>query len=247
MPLPRFLTDASDSQSLAIRCRRRRFAIFERLIAPLARPVKILDAGGTESFWETMGLTDPNDVEVLLLNTAEHTTRHPNFRSIAGDARDLGRFGDRQFDVVFSNSVIEHVGGPEDQRRMANEIRRVGRRYFVQTPNFWFPMEPHFLFPCFQYLPRAVRVWLVQHFSIGIYERLPERARAERAVEEFRLLGHREFSRLFPNATICRERFCGLTKSLVAYEIVAPCDDAPPGPEDDSALARVEATLEAFP
>ena len=70
-----------------------------------------------------------------------------------GDAVDMPGISDGAFDVVFSNSVIEHVETYENQRRMAAEIRRVGRRYFVQTPNRHFPLEPHFLVPGFQLLP----------------------------------------------------------------------------------------------
>lgn len=57
----------------------------------------------------------------------------------------MKQFQDNEFDAVFSNSVIEHVGDYEAQRQMANEIMRVGKRYFVQTPNFYFPIEPHIL------------------------------------------------------------------------------------------------------
>ena len=124
---------------------------------------------------------------------------------------------DRAFDVVFSNSVIEHVGGPNEQRRMAEEIRRVGKRYFVQTPNRNFPIEPHFLFPFYQFLPNTLQVWLLRSFDLGWFRRTPDPARARRAISGIRLLGYREVSRLFPEAEIYEEKFLGLTKSFVAH------------------------------
>jgi 2-polyprenyl-3-methyl-5-hydroxy-6-metoxy-1,4-benzoquinol methylase len=79
----------------------------------------------------------------------------------------MRQFRDHQFDVVYSNSVIEHVGDLDDMRRMAQEIQRVGKRYFLQTPNRYFPIEPHFVFPFFQFLPRPVQISLVQKFRLG--------------------------------------------------------------------------------
>jgi 2-polyprenyl-3-methyl-5-hydroxy-6-metoxy-1,4-benzoquinol methylase len=73
----------------------------------------------------------------------------------------MPQFQNDEFDIVFSNSVIEHVGSYEEQNLMASEVRRVGKRYFIQTPNLFFPIEPHFLFPFFQFLPLDYRVTLI--------------------------------------------------------------------------------------
>ena len=100
--------------------------------------------------------------------------------------------------------MIEHVGGYTDQQRMAGEIRRVGRRYFVQTPNRYFPIEPHFLFPGFQFLPESARRRL---WRLGM-PRTP--------YEAIELLDAAELRELFPDAVILRERAAGLTKSLIA-------------------------------
>jgi hypothetical protein len=140
----------------------------------------------------------------------------PPFSSVAGDARAMPEFADAEFDVVFSNSVIEHVGGLEDQRRMAEEIQRVGRRFFVQTPNRRFPIEPHTVFPLFQFLPLAARVSLVRRFQLGWIPRTPDARAARGRICSIRLLTRAEFGELFPGATIHRERVCGLTKSFVA-------------------------------
>jgi SAM-dependent methyltransferase len=202
--------------SLANRFRRRRLAFFASLLAPLPRPVRVLDVGGTELFWRRMGGPERLGIELVLLNPKPESPA-PAVEMVIGDGRDMSRFGDDEFEVVFSNSVIEHVGAWPEQQRMANEIQRVGRRFFVQTPNRYFPIEPHFLVPGFQFLPVSVRIALVRRFALGYHDRLRAPAEARRAVEEIRLLGARELRRLFPGAPLYRERVLGLTKSYVAY------------------------------
>jgi hypothetical protein len=129
----------------------------------------------------------------------------------------MPEFGDKQFDVVFSNSVIEHVGDFADQRRMADEVQRVGRRYYVQTPNRYFPMEPHFLFPLFGVLPIPVRAFLLRHLSLGWYTKIGDRAESFRVARSIRLLTRRELLSLFPGAQLVRERVAGLTKSYTVF------------------------------
>jgi hypothetical protein len=214
--LIRRISDNRDPTSLATRMRRRRFAFFRGLLDTLPRPVRILDVGGTAEFWRNMD-APLAELEITLLNPLPAPADGP-FHIIQGDARDLGAYDDRSVDVVFSNSVIEHLGPHfDDQRRMATEIRRVGKRYFVQTPNRYFPLEPHFLTPGFQYLPVGARAWLVSHFSLGWYPRIADRAHALREVEQIVLLSARQVRDLFPGARIYRERVLGLTKSFVAY------------------------------
>jgi hypothetical protein len=212
----RQLADNRNAGSLATRLRRRRFRLFEALLSRLERPVRILDIGGTQRFWETMGSGTLPGVRITLLNLTPAPASRADLMAVCGDARRLP-FRDRSFDVAFSNSVIEHVGGPEDQRRMAGEIRRVAARYFVQTPNRFFPIEPHFLFPGFQFLPLGVRTHLVRRFRVGWFERTADAAEARRLAASVRLLGRREFQRLFPDARLYRERILALTKSFVAY------------------------------
>ena len=210
------VADYCDESSLAYRLRRRRFGVFLKLLDALPRPVSILDVGGTESFWQMMGLGDDADVEVTLLNLGVYETTSPHIISVEGDARDLSRYDDGEFDVVFSNSVIEHVGTFDDQMQMAREIRRVGRSYFVQTPNRYFPIEPHFQFPCMQFLPLWMQVRLLCSFPIGAYPRATSRDEAHRWAAEFRLLSRRQFQKMFPQARLLRERLYGLTKSFMA-------------------------------
>lgn len=213
------LGDNRDAGSLATRMRRRRFAFFLSLLARVKRPIRILDVGGTEAFWMMMGQEALGDVHVTLLNLAAQPVSGSRFTSVAGDARDLSRYGDSAFDVVFSNSVIEHLGpGFAGQQKMAREIRRVGKRYFVQTPNRYFPIEPHFLTPGFQFLPVQARVWLLSHFRLGWYDKIPDKREAKREVESVELLSGRQVRKLFPGARIYRETIAGITKSFVAYD-----------------------------
>jgi ubiquinone/menaquinone biosynthesis C-methylase UbiE len=88
-------------------------------------------------------------VDITLLNPELSESAPSNFTAFVGDGRSMPQFEDHQFDIVFSNSTIEHVGSIDDQRAMAREIVRVGRKYYVQTPNRYFPIEPHFVFPFF--------------------------------------------------------------------------------------------------
>jgi SAM-dependent methyltransferase len=164
-----------------------------------------------------MGFADEPDTEIVLINVLKARVSHPNFTSIVGDGRDLRQFQDGQFDVVFSNSVIEHVGQFREQQRMAREIVRVGKVYFVQTPNRYFPIEPHFLLPLFQFFPLRLKVFLITHFNLGWYRKLPDRREAEELARSVRLLTEREVRALFPAAHIRKETVLGVTKSFVAY------------------------------
>lgn len=209
------LADNRNPHSLAAYLRRRRGRLVRALLATLPRPLRMLDVGGTQRFWDVVEPDGLAGVTTVLLNREATPVTRSGFESIAGDARSLA-FPDRSFDVVFSNSVIEHVGTGEDQRRMADEIRRVSLRYYVQTPNKWFPIEPHFLVPGFQFLPVSVRTELLMRFRLGWYPRQHDRARAEELVSSIRLLDERELRSLFPGAAIRHERFLTLTKSLIA-------------------------------
>jgi hypothetical protein len=211
--------DNTSEQSLATRLRRQRFQILLDMLADLPRPVTILDIGGRQTYWEMMmaGSSLGDDLQIIPLNVEAQTVSLPNFTLVSGDGRAMPRFRAKQFDIVFSNSTIEHLGTFENQRQMAEEVRRVGKRYYVQTPNRYFPVEPHFLFPAFQFLPVAVRVWLLRHCQLGWYSRIPDRRQALREVASIRLLTKAEMKRLFPEARLFEERFLGLVKSFVAY------------------------------
>lgn len=212
------LADYSQAGSPALAMRRRRFQRFLELVERCGQSrLRVLDIGGTEAFWDAMGFAEQGH-EIVLVNIFEQQPQHENVSAIVGDACSLPQFDDGEFDIVFSNSVIEHLRNFDDQRRMAAEVRRLAPRYFVQTPNRRFPIEPHFLCPGFHYLPKSMRVWLIMHYQLGSYPRVEDRREAEELVNEIRLLTRAEFQSLFPDAKICAERFCGLNKSFMAIK-----------------------------
>lgn len=189
---------------------------FRGLIAELPRPLRVLDVGGTEEFWR-IAFGDLEGIEITLLNVKPVTATAPHFQGVTGDARSMPQFMNGQFDIVFSNSVIEHVGDWNQQWRMASEVRRIGKRFFVQTPNKYFPIEPHFLVPGFQFLPVRVRVAMVRRWKLGWWPRIPDKTAAQKEVESIRLLTKGEVQKLFPEAEIGVERFLGMPKSFFAY------------------------------
>lgn len=207
--------DNTRASSTVNKWRRKRFSEFLKLIENLPRPVTILDVGGTENFWVQMGFTSSTDAEITLLNSEDIATHYPNITFIKGDARNLSAFGDKSFDVVFSNSVIEHVGGPAERKKMADEIQRVGKKYFVQTPNYYFPMEPHFLFPCFQFLPEAIKIFLLKNFSLGWFEKCSNDKEAKEVIDSIQLLKKSELFNLFSGGKLLKEKIFLMTKSYI--------------------------------
>jgi len=215
----RRFADNTNGQSVATRLRRQRFQILLDMIGNTADRVSILDIGGTAHYWDTMtaGTSLDQQLQITLLNLEAHAVSRPNVTAQVGDGRAMPQFADQQFDIVFSNSTIEHVGSFTDQRSMANEVKRIGRSYYVQTPNRCFPIEPHFVFPFFQFLPIVLRAWLVQHFNLGWYSRMRDWHEALHAVSSIRLLSRKEVVQLFSDASIFDEKYYGLIKSFVAY------------------------------
>lgn len=211
------ITNPNQKGSASHNFRSKRFEFFKSLLNKLHKPIKILDIGGTQAFWESLSFNEP-DVEITLLNLEVQETTHSNFKSVKGDATNLSEYADKSFDIVFSNSVIEHLFTKENQVLIANEVKRVGKNYFIQTPNYWFPIEPHWVFPCFQYLPFGMKVFLTNNFDLGHIKKVNNKKKAIEQVREIRLLTFKEMRQLFPDAEIYLEKFMGFNKSFVAYK-----------------------------
>lgn len=211
----RLIRAADDGRagSLANRLRSRRFAAFERFAAQHGRAPRVIDLGGTPDYWEARGWADGPAV-VTLVNLKRFEQRSAHVIPTVGDATSV-RFEDGAFDIVFSNSVIEHLATLDRQHAMAREIRRLAPAYWVQTPNFWFPVEPHFLTPAWHWLPKRARVHVLTRRGVGWTDRA-DRARAHEVVHEIRLLRRRELARMFPDGQLVPERFGGLVKSWTA-------------------------------
>jgi Methyltransferase domain len=211
----RRLADCDNDDSLSNRMRSRRFEMFERITASLERPLSILDIGGTNEFWAQRGWAGRDDVTITTVNLAQEPQVHANIHPLVADATDLSDFDDKSFDVAFSNSVIEHLFTAEAQEAMARETRRVARAYWVQTPNYWFPMEPHFLVPGWQWLPEPARVAAIRRVRLGWRGPVQDFDAAREQVREIRLMRRSELARMFPGATLRPERFGGLVKSWI--------------------------------
>jgi len=129
------------------------------------------------------------NIELYELKQLEGSSVHP----VLCDATHLP-IADKSVDFCFSHAVIEHI--PDNQReQFANEIRRVARRgYFVSTSNYWFPFEPHYKKPFFQWIPDAIKRQLLEHFSIGIMK--------QHNWFPIHLMSRRSLKMLFPGAMI---------------------------------------------
>lgn len=205
--------------------RNKRAATLRRLIDQLAsahNKLTVLDIGGRAQYWEQIGrsfLRERNvSVTILNLHRSEFTDQDLGdiFTFQVGDARSL-RYPDGHFDLAHSNSVIEHVGSWRDMQEFAQETRRVAKSYYVQTPYFWFPIDPHFYaMPMFHWLPRVARAHILRTVPLAASGRAKSYEGAVQAVNSSRLLNVSQFRILFPDAEIEAERFAGLLKSLIA-------------------------------
>lgn len=219
------LYDYDNPRSLGNVLRRRRGRALARLIeACRARRgrVRIVDLGGTERYWTMLGpdlLAGSNaTVTIVNLHPVQGST-DGTFTHVAGDACDLSRFADGSFDLVHSNSVIEHVGDWDKMEAFARETRRLGTSYYVQTPYFWFPIEPHFRVPFFHWMPESWRLRLFMNMHLGHSKRRCSTVgEAVRLCRSARLLDLAQMRYLFPDSAIGFEWIGPVPKSLVAIK-----------------------------
>lgn len=174
----------------------------------------VLDVGGVASWWKEV---DPATRSITIVNLDarhERTCEQAGFRFFAADGRALP-FRDGEFDLVHSNSVIEHVGSLDDQRRFAHELRRCGKAIYLQTPNRWFFVEPHLVALFVHWLPPAVQRRLIRWASVWGLVNRPDQQQIDAFLRDTRLLTRREVEELFPDCELQRERVFGFTKSFV--------------------------------
>lgn len=214
------LFSSSDNpNSLGARFRAKRLVTFENLFFETfgnQREIRILDVGGTDYFWKNSRVPNHPGVTITLLNLHLEQSSHPNIRACQGDATDMKNFENTSFDLVFSNSVIEHLYTLESQRKMADEIQRVGKHYFIQTPYKYFPIEAHFALPFAQFLPKSLVFFILTKTRLSRLKHWEPKA-AQQYLDEIRLLDKIEMSGLFPKSTILEEKAWGMTKSLTAH------------------------------
>jgi hypothetical protein len=200
-------------RSLSERARLRRWTRLSEELPDLPK-MRVLDLGGTTDFW-TRAPRQPKAVTVINLNAPASGV--PWIRSVEGDACDAPELvGDEKFDLVFSNSLIEHLGGHGKRANFAAVVRSMAPRYAVQTPYRYFPVEPHWVFPAMQFLPVNARSWIAPRWPLGFtHNWTADQAREEVMFTELVSLTEMRF--YFPDARIALERFAGLPKSMTAF------------------------------
>jgi Methyltransferase domain len=176
--------------------------------------MSILDYGGSVHFWVESGLSHLVR-KVVIYNISDCEVRIDG----RGDHRFEFRFfdgfhipvPDRHFDLVVCNSVLEHVS-PVHRPVVANELLRVAKFGYVQTPAQEFPVEPHFVLPLVHWLPRN---WGRRLVFISPWAILSRASSAKQAAyfDEIQLLNVSDVRGLFPSAKVTPEKFLGLTKS----------------------------------
>lgn len=175
----------------------------------------ILDVGGTAAWWATGVMPATRRITIVNTDASQATAcEQAGYRFLVADGRNLP-FADRQFDLVHSNSVIEHVGSFEDQRRFAAEMFRCGNSIYVQTPNRWFFVEPHLITVFLHWLPFRINRHFVRWLSVWGLVTRPRQEKVDSVLHSIRLLSRDEVLGLFPGCQIQDEAFLGLTKSFV--------------------------------
>ncbi len=203
------------------RGRARRMAAFLEKVKPPAK-ARIIDFGGTESLWKLFD----HDFHITLVNLTDNHLKMSEadtrrFSFVKGDACDLsGQYPDGAFDIVFSNSCIEHVGDDAHQAAFAREVRRLAPAYWVQTPSSRCPLEAHTLVPFYWKLPGFARRILLNRWK-------RKHPHLWELIASTRMLKRKRMIELFPDAQVFVERRMGLEKSYACYRSCQSATDTP--------------------
>ncbi len=200
-------------KEMSRRSRTKKFELFQSVFHP--RPEdRVLDLGASGEVFLRYTFEDVypyplritgggcNLDEVL---SARHCYPQPTYAVFDGCCLP---FPDKSFDLVFSNAVIEHV--PGRQKPFADEVMRVGKSWFVTTPNYWYPFETHYHLPFVQFLPR----WLQREYNRLLGTHIPKGQ-----VQDLALLSAGQLQRLFPTSRVARVRVTFWPETLVAYHV----------------------------
>lgn len=200
---------------LAFLARKKIFDLFLDVIKPKENEI-VLDIGvSPESHGKVINFFEylyswPHNVTALSISDCSHLEKKfPGLKFVKYDGEKLP-FKDNQFDIVFCNAVIEHVGNYEKQKSFANEVVRVAKKVFVSTPNRWYPIEFHTRLPFTHWLPTIV--YRVMWEKMGIAEWSKE--------ENLNLLDKRSFAELFKQYELnfSYVRFFGFVSNLIAWK-----------------------------
>jgi hypothetical protein len=174
----------------------------------------VVDLGGYPGTW-IRGDVHPKHVHVV--NIEDLSDDVPDWITVdRGDACALPvHVAARRYDLVYSNSVIEHVGGHERRLRFAESVHTLGPAHWVQTPYRYFPVEPHWIAPGMQFLPPRVRASVAQWWPLA-HVKSTDLRDGLTGVLWTELIDRTQMRYYFPDSTLRAERFLGLTKSLIA-------------------------------
>jgi hypothetical protein len=202
--------------SVGQRMRVRRWDWFNSQFPNIAS-MSIIDLGGTADAWLRAPIR-PASVHVVNLEPEPTEPTADWIRADQSDACDLPeRIRKSTYDLVFSNSVLEHVGGHAQRIRFAEAVHKLAKLHWIQTPYRYFPIEPHWLFPGFQFLPLTMRAELSQRWPL-VHTKSANRQEGLEAAMGVELVSRSEMAYYFPSSVIGAERIAGVVKSLVAIK-----------------------------
>ena len=201
--------------SLAERSRARRWE-WLRTTFPDVESMSVIDLGGTVQAW----LRAPvRPVLVHVVNLEKPPKDIPEWiRTDQADVCELpGHIAGGKYDLAFSNAVIEHVGGHTQRQRFADVSYKLAPAHWIQTPYRYFPIEPHWLFPGFQFLPLAARAEISQRWPLA---HTPSASHAAGVLDALgvELLSRTEMACYFPDSELRYEKVMGMIKSLIAVK-----------------------------
>ena len=144
------LTNYDSQKSIGSKLRSKRIAPLLKMIESIYIKngcVNIIDIGGIDIYWNIVPsiFIEEHNVKITIVNIPDSIlpNNYGPFTFVHGDGCELFMFDTNSFDIAHSNSVIEHVGDWSKMVLFSKEIKRVAKKYFIQTPNYWFPLEPH--------------------------------------------------------------------------------------------------------
>lgn len=196
---------------------------FEQIISPTEDDT-VLDIGGYPDTWLHRPQLSKR-VHCINIHEGPWMMKKNDSHTVTvgiGDGCDLS-YGDKSYEIVFSNSVIEHVGDWEKQMAFASESARVGSRIWIQTPAFECPLEPHYMAPIVHWLPVSIRRKVLRWFTPWGWISKPSQEAVDEAIFYTRLLTRKQMVKLFPTCEIITEKIFGfIPKSHIAYRAY-PC------------------------
>lgn len=191
----------------SVRRRRVRMRLFSEVM--MLKPTdRVLDLGGHPDIWDFVDVP----LRITILNLPGNVIRKDvgphEFSYVEGDACNVVGFTESEFDLVYSNSVIEHVGDESKQSEFAAQVRKFNAAFWIQTPSKWFPIEAHCGMPFWWFYPSTFRSWWITRWR-------PKLPAWTEMVEGTRVLEKSKLEELFPDSRILTERYLGIPKSYI--------------------------------